>query len=199
MKEMLNQNGRKNGALALLLLAFFVLGCGALKNMSKGGATDEANKLISSANQDLKDAQKIADDNLEEKTREFTKAASANKADEAQQVLDDSIKQIDEGLAKGESAADKFDKASKLDLTDMQKQYLTLQSQGVRKRVEAFKEFRKAVVVLRDNKGSLTKQKTRDDYMSALNNFKKLNSQADELERKADDIARQNPDKIKPS
>jgi hypothetical protein len=199
MKEMLNQNGRKNGALALLLLAFFVLGCGALKNMSKGGATDEANKLISSANQDLKDAQKIADDNLEEKTREFTKAASANKADEAQQVLDDSIKQIDEGLAKGESAADKFDKASKLDLTDMQKQYLTLQSQGVRKRVEAFKEFRKAVVVLRDNKGSLTKQKTRDDYMTALNNFKKLNSQADELERKADDIARQNPDKIKPS
>jgi hypothetical protein len=199
MKEMLNQNGRKNGALALLLLAFFVLGCGALKNMGKGGATDEANKLISSANQDLKDAQKIADDNLEEKTREFTKAASANKADEAQQVLDDSIKQIDEGLAKGESAADKFDKASKLDLTDMQKQYLTLQSQGVRKRVEAFKEFRKAVVVLRDNKGSLTKQKTRDDYMTALNNFKKLNSQADELERKADDIARQNPDKIKPS
>ncbi|MEA2175860.1 MAG: hypothetical protein QOD00_3452 [Blastocatellia bacterium] len=199
MKEMLNQNARKNGALALLLLAFFVLGCGALKNMSKGGATDEANKLISSANQDLKDAQKIADDNLEEKTREFTKAASANKADEAQQVLDDSIKQIDEGLAKGESAADKFDKASKLDLTDMQKQYLTLQSQGVRKRVEAFKEFRKAVVVLRDNKGSLTKQKTRDDYMTALNNFKKLNSQADELERKADDIARQNPDKIKPS
>jgi hypothetical protein len=196
---MLNQNGRKNGVLALLLLAFFVLGCGALKNMSKPGATDEANKLISSANQDLKDAQKIADDNLEEKTREFTKAATANKADEAQQVLDDSIKQIDEGLAKGESAADKFDKASKLDLTDMQKQYLTLQSQGVRKRVEAFKEFRKAVVVLRDNKGNLTKQKTRDDYMAALNNFKKLNSQADDLERKADDIARQNPDKIKPS
>jgi hypothetical protein len=197
---MLNQNGRKNGVLALLLLAFFVLGCGALKNISKsGGATDEANKLISSANQDLKDAQKIADDNLEEKTREFTKAATANKPDEAQQVLDDSIKQIDEGLAKGESAADKFDKASKLELTDMQKQYLTLQSQGVRKRVEAFKEFRKAVVVLRDNKGSLTKQKTRDDYMTALNNFKKLNSQADDLERKADDIARQNPDKIKPS
>jgi hypothetical protein len=196
---MLNQNGRKNVVLALLLLTFFVLGCGALKNLSKTGATDEANKLISSANQDLKDAQKIADDNLEEKTREFTKAASANKADEAQQVLDDSIKQIDEGLAKGESAADKFDKASKLDLTDMQKQYLTLQSQGVRKRVEAFKEFRKAVVVLRDNKGNLTKQKTRDDYMTALNNFKKLNAQADDLERKADDIARQNPDKIKPS
>jgi hypothetical protein len=35
--------------------------------------------------------------------------------------------------------------------------------------------------------------------MTALNNFKKLNSQADDLERKADDIARQNPDKIKPS
>lgn len=199
MKEMLNQNERTNGVLALLLLGFFVLGCSSLKNMSKGSATEQANKLISSANQDLKDAQKIADDNLEDKTREFTKAASANKADEAEQVLDDSIKQIDEGLAKGESAADKFDQASKLDLTDTQKQYLSLQSQAVRKRVDAFKEFRKAVQVLRDNKGNLTKQKTRDDYMAALNNFKKLNSQADELERKADDLARQNPDKIKPS
>lgn len=196
---MLNQKGRKDGVLALLLLVLFVLGCSQLKNLSKSGATDEANKLISGANQDLKDAQKIADDNLEEKTRQFTKAASGNNADEAQRVLDDSLKQIDDGLAKGESAAAKFDQASKLDLNDKQKEYLTLQSQGVRKRVDAFKEFRKAVVVLRDNKGNLTKQKTRDDYMTALNNFKKLNSQADDLERKADDIARQNPDKIKPS
>jgi vacuolar-type H+-ATPase subunit H len=196
---MLNDKRGRDKALALLLLAFFVVGCGALKNMGGKNATDEANKLISSANQDLKDAEKIADDNLEGKTREFTKAAAANKADEAEQVLDDSIKQIDEGLAKGESAANKFEQASKLDLNDTQKQYLTLQSQGVRKRVDAFKEFRKAVVVLRDNKGNLTKQKTRDDYMTALGNFKKLNSEADDLERKADGLARQNPDKIKPS
>lgn len=196
---MSNQRERKNGMVAFLLLVLFVLGCGSLKNLSKTGATDEANKLISSANQDLKDAQKIADANLEDKTRQFTKAASANNAQEAEEVLDDSIKQIDEGLAKGESAAEKFDQASKLDLNDKQKEYLSMQSQAVRKRVDAFKEFRKAVVVLRDNKGSLTKQKTRDDYMTALNNFKKLNSQADDLERKADDIARQNPDKIKPS
>ena len=192
------QNGRASEALALSLLVLFVLGCGGLKNIG-GNATEEANKLIQSANQDLRDAQKIADDNIQEKTRDFTRAVQNNNADEAQRVLDDAIKQIDEGLAKGESAADKFERASKLDLNDKQKEYLALQSQAVRKRVDAFREFRKAVVILRDNKGALTTQKARDDYLTALNNFKKLNSEADDLERKADAVARQNPDKIKPS
>jgi hypothetical protein len=192
------QNGRASEALALSLLVLFVLGCGGLKNIG-GNATEEANKLIQSANQDLRDAQKISDDNIQEKTRDFTRAVQNNNADEAQRVLDDAIKQIDEGLAKGESAADKFERASKLDLNDKQKEYLALQSQAVRKRVDAFREFRKAVVILRDNKGALTTQKARDDYLTALNNFKKLNSEADDLERKADAVARQNPDKIKPS
>ncbi|HEY0005849.1 MAG TPA: hypothetical protein VGB17_13785 [Pyrinomonadaceae bacterium] len=193
-----DRNGRAGAALALVLLALLVLGCGAMKNLG-GDATAEANQLIQSANQDLRDAQKIADDNLQEKTRDFTKAVQNNNADEAQRVLDDAIKQIDEGLAKGDSAADKFERASKLNLNDKQKEYLGLQSQAVRKRVDAFKEFRKAVVILRDNKGALTSQKSRDDYLAALNNFKKLNSQADDLERQADAVARQNPDKIKPS
>lgn len=195
---MRNRNGRANSALALLLLAWFVLGCSQFKNLSTDQTT-EANKLIQSANQDLKDAQKIADDNIQDKTRQFTKAASNNDSEQAKQVLDDSVKTIDDGLAKGESAANKYDQASKLKLDEPQKEYLSLQSQAVRKRVDAFKEFRKAVVVLRDNKGAPTTQKSRDDYLQALANFQKLNSEADDIERRADNVARQHPDKIKPS
>ena len=187
---------RANAALALLLLASLTIACSALKNLG-GDETAEANKLVQSGNEDMKAASKIADDNIDQKVRDYATAAKNNDKAGAKKVLEDSIKAIDDGTAKGKSAADKFDQASKKKITDAYKQYLQYKSQSVNKQVEAFQEYRKALVILRDNDAALTSQKAKDDYRQALDNFKKLTNEADDLDKKADEVARQNPDKIK--
>jgi hypothetical protein len=188
---------RTNAALAMLMLLFFALGCAQLKNLGGGGA--EVNKLIDSANKDLEDIQKISDDNRS-KPGEISEKADNNDIDGAKKEIGDSIKAIDQGLDKGKSASDKFDKASKAVEDPKVKEYLSLKAQAVQKSVDAFEELRKGLMVLQDNIGSSNKaaiQRAQKDVQRYSDNFTNLRSEADKLERKATDIARENPEKFK--
>ena len=194
---------KRRGAvgLMLLLLASLALSCGALKKLAGNGGLDEANKLVQSANEDLKEISKIAQSNKDQESR-INKLLNANDLQGAKQAMDDTIKAIDSGLEKGRSAADKFDKASKLDIDQVYRDYLTKKSQSVRKTAEAFEELKKAITILRDNVGSTDKaalDKARQDAITSGENFDRLIAEAVKLDREADDIARKNPDKIKPS
>jgi Mg2+ and Co2+ transporter CorA len=195
---MLVSRERFNAALALCLLAAFVLGCAQLKNLGGGGLSD-ANKLIDSANKDLTDIEKIAEEN-KGKESAISKQLNKNDVDGAKESINDAVKAIDEGLAKGKDAADKFDKASKLNLDSKVKEYLSLKAQSVKKTVDAFTELRKGLVAVRDNLGSKDKaavSKAQKDVQTSSENYDKLMADAQKLERQADDIARENPDKIK--
>jgi Mg2+ and Co2+ transporter CorA len=196
----MNRNrNRMNAFLGLLILAVFVLGCNQLKNLSGGGSLAEANKLIDSANQDLTEVGKIADDNRD-KESQISKQINANDNDGAKQSINDALKAIDQGLEKAKSAADKFDKASKLDLDPKVKQYLSLKAQSVQKSVQAFEELKKGLTAIRDTLGSSDKaarDKAKKDTQEASENYDKLMSDSQSLERQADDIAKENPDKIK--
>src|SRR6267142_5847004 len=105
---------RINAVLASAMLVFFVLGCSQLKNLGGGGLAD-ANKLIDSANLDLTEVEKIADQNRD-KESQISKQLNNDDIDGAKQTINDAVKAIDSGVERGKSAADKFDKASKLDL-----------------------------------------------------------------------------------
>jgi cell division protein FtsB len=180
------------------MLVFFVLGCSQLKNLGGGGLAD-ANKLIDSANKDLAEVEKIADENRD-KESEISKKLNSNDIDAAKASINESIKAIDTGLEHGKSAADKFEKASKLNLDPKVKEYLALKAKSVEKSVEAFEELRKGLVAVRDNIGSKDKAavaKAQKDVQSSTENYDKLEKEATTYGRQADDIARENPDKIK--
>jgi cell division protein FtsB len=189
---------RINAVLASAMLVFFVLGCSQLKNLGGGGLAD-ANKLIESANKDLAEVEKIADENRD-KESEISKKLNSNDIDAAKASINESIKAIDTGLEHGKSAADKFEKASKLNLDPKVKEYLALKAKSVEKSVEAFEELRKGLVAVRDNIGSKDKAavaKAQKDVQSSTENYDKLEKEATTYGRQADDIARENPDKIK--
>lgn len=197
---MREKNGTSGAAIAIVLLASLALACGALKNLG-GNSLAEANKFVQEANSELKAIDQIAEDN-EEKVSALDKADKAGEAAEVKRLLDDLMKAIDEGLKHGEVAADKLDKASKLNVDDKYKEYLSLKSQSLRKQIEAFKERKEAARIMRDNYDNPDKtamQKAKDDFKKKNANFKKLLGEAKDLSRKADDIARAHPDKIKPS
>ena len=198
---MLDRKGRSGAALSVLLLASMVIACSALKRMSGNSGIDEANKLVQSANEDLREITKIAQSNKDKESR-INRQLNASDFNGAKQTMDDSIKAIDDGLERGRSAADKFEKASKLEIDQVYREYLTLKSQSVRKTAEAFEELKKAITLLRDNVGGTDKvklNKARQDAIKAGENFDRLIAEAVKLDREADDIARKNPDKIKPA
>ncbi|HKC65025.1 MAG TPA: hypothetical protein VKB86_15390 [Pyrinomonadaceae bacterium] len=167
---------------------------------SGNSAFDEAEKINQSASTDVNEIEKIIQEN-KSKEIEITRAINAEDYDAAKKEMNDVITAIDRGLEIGQSAAEKFDRASKLDIDPTIKEYLSYRAQFVNKAMEAFKALRKGIVSFRDATGSKDKavtEKAKTDVQQASQTFDSLISEAQRLEDKADDIARRNPDKIKP-
>jgi tetratricopeptide (TPR) repeat protein len=189
---MLDKKGRVNAALALLLLASFALGCSALTNLGKS-SSDEANKLVQSAADDLEEIDKI-DQEASDKQDQLNDAQKDKNVDEVKRIIGELIGDIDRGLERGNSAVDKIDRASKLTTNDKRKEFLTLKAQAFSKDIDAFKSLREAAVIARDNytANGLPEDK-RKEYVNKVNAYKKMRQEARDIHRKADDIARQIP------
>ncbi|HYJ46788.1 MAG TPA: hypothetical protein VEV81_09255, partial [Pyrinomonadaceae bacterium] len=173
---------------------------GASCKFGGAGGLDEANKLNQSAGEDITEIEKIIQEN-KDKEGEVTRALNAENYDAAKKMMDDTISSIDRGLSKGQSAADKLARAAQLDIDPAIKEYLSLRAQSVGKAIEAFKELRKGIVTFRDATGSKDKaaiSKAKNEIQQSSQAFDALISEAQRLEGKADEIARRNPDKIKP-
>ena len=193
---MLDKKGRVNVALALIVLAAVTLACSSLKNLGKN-SLDDANKLVDDAKKDLQEIDKISEE-ADEKQSDLNKADREKNVSEVKRILGELITDIDKGLEHGQSAADKVDKASKMDVDPVYKEYLSLKAQAFRKEIDAFKALKEAATIARDSytdKG-LPADK-RKEYTDKVNEYKKLKQEAKDLHKKAADIARANPDKIK--
>lgn len=187
--------------LRFVLIALVVLASLLVASCKFGSsALDEANKINQSASADMNEIEKIIQQNKDKETA-ITRSLDAEDYETAKKQMDDVIAAIDRGLEKGQSAAEKFDRASKLDIDPTIKEYLSYRAQSVSKAIEAFKELRKGIVNFRDATGSKDKavtEKAKTDVQQASQTFDSLISEAQRLEDKADDVARRNPDKIKP-
>jgi hypothetical protein len=193
----LDLRGRLRGVLLALI---FVASLASASCKLGGSSLDEANKLNQSAGEDINEIDKLIQEN-KNREGEITRALNAEQMDAARKMLDETIAAIDRGLERGKSAADKLDKASKLDIDPAIKEYLSLRAQSVSKAVEAFQALRKGVVTFRDSVGSTDKAaitKAKNDIQQASQTFDALISEQQRLQGKADEIARRNPDKIKP-
>jgi len=193
----LDLRGRLRGVLLALI---FVASLASASCKLGGSSLDEANKLNQSAGEDINEIDKLIQEN-KNREGEITRALNAEQMDAARKMLDETITAIDRGLERGKSAADKLDKASKLDIDPAIKEYLSLRAQSVSKAVEAFQALRKGIVTFRDSVGSTDKAaitKAKNDIQQASQTFDALISEQQRLQGKADEIARRNPDKIKP-
>lgn len=193
---MIDRRGKLTAVLALGLIVVFALAC------SKFGKNDvaDANKLIQEANAKIKQIDKIQDEN-ETNVRDLEAADKAHDTAKVKSELDVLIKAIDDGLKLGEDAAKNFEEAAKKDIDSKAKEYLDLTSQSLRKKIEAFKERREAAKIMRENYDSTDRDKLATaiaDFRKRNDNYKKLLDQAKDLARKADKIASENPEKIKP-
>jgi hypothetical protein len=192
-------SGGRSGAVLtalMLLVALTIASC----NLGGNSGLDEANRLNQSASEDIREIEKIVQEN-KGKESEVTRALNAGNAEAARHLMDDSIKAIDLGLEKAQSAEDKFNRASKLDIDPAIKEYLSLRAQSVNKAIEAFKELRLGIIAFRDATGSKDKaatEKAKNEIQRSSVRFDELISEFQKLERQADEIARRNPDKIKP-
>ena len=193
-----DRRGRSGAVLtALMLLASLLpLSC----NFGGNSGLDEANRLNQSASDDIRAIEKIVQEN-KGREAEVTRALNREDFDAARRMIDDSVKAIDSGLEKAQSAAGKFDKASKLDIDPTIKEYLSLRAQSVNKAIEAFKELRLGIIAFRESTGSKDKsvtEKAKNEIQQSSVKFDKLINESGRLERQADQIARRNPEKIKP-
>jgi hypothetical protein len=190
---------RRRGAILtafLLLVLLTAVSC----RLGGGGNIDEANQLNRSAGEDISEIEKIVQEN-KDKESAVSRALNSGDVDAAKRLMDDSIKAIDRGLEKGESAAAKLDKAAGLDVDPIIKEYLSLRAQSVKRASEAFKELRRGINTFRDATGNTDKaaaEKARKEIQRASESFDQLINEAEKLELQADQIARRNPDKIKP-
>ena len=179
---------------ALLLFASLTLvSCG-------NSSMDEANRLNQSVSEDKKEIERLAQENRV-KESQITAALNAKNYDAARRLLDDTVKAVDQALQKGQSAADKLDKASKLNLDQTIKQYLSFRAQSVNKGIEAFKVLREGIITFRDSIGSTDKaatNKAQNDLQQSVGKFEEMINESQKMESQADEIARSNPDKIKP-
>ena len=195
---MLNSGGQsKTGpAILLLLISLMAASC----NLGGNSGLDEANQLDQSAGEDIREIERLV---LENKDKEgaVTRARNAGDYDEARRLMDDSVQAIDRGLEKAQSAADKLDKASRLDVNPTIKEYLALRAQSAGKAIEAMRELRRGVITYRDSTGSTDKaaiEKGKNETQQSFEKYEKLIGESDKLQRQADEIARRNPDTIKP-
>jgi hypothetical protein len=163
-------------------------------------ALDEANALNRSAGQDIAEIEKLVREN-KDKEALVSRALGAGDAARARRLIDESVQAIERGMEKGASAADKLTRAAALDIDPAIKEYISLRAQSVNKALEAFRELRGGILPFRDAVGGGDKaaaDKARRDFRQTIERFEQLINESGRLERQAEDIARRNPDKIKP-
>jgi hypothetical protein len=194
---MADSRGRSGVALAASISLLLVL---AASCRFGNGALDEANSLNRSAGEDIREIEKLVREN-KDKEAEVTRALNASDLERARALIDESVQVIDRGLERGASAADKLARAASLDIDQPIKEYLSLRAQSVSKAVEAFRELRRGVITFRESIGTADKaaaDRAKNDIRQTSERFDQLINEAGRLERQADEIARRNPDKIKP-
>jgi len=160
-------------------------------------ALDEANSLNQSAGQDIGEIEKLVRENKNNEAL-ITRALNAGDTQAARRLIDESVQAIDRGMERGASASDKLARAAALDIDQPIKEYLRLRAQSVNKALEAFRELRPGILAFRESIGTSAVDRARSDFRQTSERFEQLINESGGLERQADDIARRNPDKIKP-
>ncbi len=171
---------------ALSLICFGFACSGQMNEANK--LVDEANAIIKSYNSDSTKSGQLMTELLGENLK---KAEDIDEYKKDNKAKFDELVGLNDKLEKaGADATAKFDQASKLDLDDKFKEYLTLKAQEMRKRSELDKQTTTFVKTFLD-----TKETDKLDALIADFNKNSADTQkaADEIMEKANKITKDNP------
>ncbi|HEX8194614.1 MAG TPA: hypothetical protein VF571_00260 [Pyrinomonadaceae bacterium] len=197
----------KNLVSTILILAAFALACGGSDSgdsssggiFSFGDETGEANQLAGKANENLIKIGKIHKANAK-KLDDLQDAMRERDTARTQQILEELINAIEEGLSLGELAYTRVSEAAGKKTNEIFSEYLRLKKEALRKQIDAY-EFRlKVAKDLRDKFGSNKPEeieRAKSDFAVNQENFQKLWDAAEDLNERANRLARENPSKIK--
>jgi len=180
------------GILAIAILILVGLACtDSMETEKANGIIAEANKFITTANENAEKAGKRYD--------EYTKKVEDIKEEDEVDVVRDFGKKELFPLydAMGENfkkASEKFDEASKLKVNPKYKEYLETKAQEMKKRSEHALEMKKIPQALIDSKKKKDYEESRDKIIESAS---KMQKEAKELDEKAEKIRKDNPDVIK--
>ncbi|MDQ4122786.1 MAG: hypothetical protein M3209_15215, partial [Acidobacteriota bacterium] len=182
----------KNLVWTILILAAFALACGGSDSggesggggiFSFGDETGEANQLAIKANENLSKIGKIHKANAR-KLDDLQSAMRERDTVRTQQILEEIIKAIEEGLSLGEVAYTRVNEAAGKKTDEIFSEYLRLKKEALRKQIDAY-EFRlKVAKDLRDKFGSNKPEeieRAKADFAVNQENFQKLWDAAEDL------------------
>jgi len=184
-------NTKMNQSLSSALMAGLLL-FGVASECSIGYETEKANKLVAEGNAAIDEGKKYFRDAEETKNRGLHMDVS-HLAD-ARALASEAIKAYDQAEEKTKEAAGKYEEASKLKLSDVYKQYLTLKVKEYNKRSELIEAAKGIPQALIDSQ-------SRSSFESSANaasaKAERLNKEANDLSDQADKLEKANPDIFK--
>ena len=154
--------------------------------------TTAAAELVTQANEDLNKIKLMYKKN-EDQLEELQSAMKSNDIEKVKKITDDLVYVINDGMALGESAVEKLEKAEAMNINPEFKEYLDLKTQGLRKQLEAFEERRQAARLLRDVFGANDPamiEKSKHGFKEKEDHFQKIMEEAREIGKKANDLAK---------
>ena len=169
--------------MALMLLVAAVLACSG----SIGNETEKANKLVTEGNAAVDEAKKFVSDAEGKKTQMLRTKIS--EIAEARTLAKEAITAYDKAEDKCKEAAQKYDEASRLKISEKFKDYLILKVKEYNKRAEL-------VGVAKDTPQALIESTNRSSFVIRVNSnndkVNRLSKEADELASQADKLQKEN-------
>jgi len=154
--------------------------------------TEEAAKLVASANEDLNKIKVLYKEN-EGKRENLKKAIEANDAAQVKKISDDVVYLINDGFDNAKSAIDKIEKAQEMEINDDYREYLRLKEESLKRELEAFENYRQAARTLRDNydpRNAAQRDKVKADFTTRVENYRKIMEEARDFSGRANEIAK---------
>ena len=183
------RTNHRNLLIALFLLTAAVLACNTGK---KADETDQANKLVDEGNSAFNEAKKNFSD--AEALKDKMMHTNVSQLADARATAKDAIAAYNKAEDKLKEAAEKCNQATRLNLNDKFKEYLSLKVKEWNKRVEmveAAKGLPQALIDSESRKGWVKKANEVQTKVA------QLSKEADDLGAQADKLQKDNPDTIK--
>jgi hypothetical protein len=168
-------------------------GSGGVDILGTSDETDEAVKLVASANEELTRIKVLYNAN-EGKREELKKTMAANDAAATKKIADDIVYLINDGAADGKSAVEKIQKAQELQINDDYREYLRLKEESLKRELEAFENYRLAALMLRDSfdpKNSAAREKVKEEFKLRSDNYRKIMEGARDYSNRANELAKE--------
>ncbi|MDQ6786049.1 MAG: hypothetical protein M3033_04420 [Acidobacteriota bacterium] len=184
-----------------LSLCAFVFLTGCRKNgqtetsdiLNFSDQTTEAAQLVAGANEDLNKIKVLYKQN-EDKREDLKAALKDNDGEKVKKVADDLVYIINDGMALGESAIGKIEKAQEMNINADFNEYLGLKVQSLRKQMDAFENYKQAARFLRDGytpKDDKQRANVKLEFAKRDENFQKTMEVARDYGKQANELAKE--------